>query len=269
MSGITLREGSSSAVAGGGLRSLGTLTLSDSALTANSAISGGGLSNGGNMTLNRVAISGNTAAQFGGGIFNSAFGTLTINDSAITGNSTAPGSNDGGGIFNLSNTSLTLNNTTLSGNSASGDGGGIASSAVALVLNNVTLSSNTADSDGGDNGSGGGLFVDAFTTATARNTLIAGNADLSAGTRHPDCSGPLVSGGYNLVGNSAGCLQLTHRRIGEPTICQQQALLRPQTVGRNGQHEIGRRRRLIGLRRAASSSALKARGGSTADRAPP
>ena len=44
---------------------------------------------------------------------------------------------------------------------------------------------------------------------------------------------------------SAGCLQLTHRRIGEPTICQQQALLRPQTVGGNGQHEIGRRRRLI------------------------
>src|SRR6185436_186867 len=40
---------------------------------------------------------------------------------------------------------------------------------------------------------------------TARNSLIGGNADLSAGTHHPDCSGPLASGGHNLVGSSAGC----------------------------------------------------------------
>jgi CSLREA domain-containing protein len=204
MTSLTLREGASGGNAGGGLRNHGTLTLIDSILAANSAISGGGLANFGNLTLNRVTISGNTAAQSGGGIYNAPSGTLTINDSAVLGNSTASGANDGGGIANNTNNSLTLNNTTLSGNTASGDGGGIANLFGALALNNVTLSGNTADSDGGDNGSGGGLYVD-FGPATAQNSLIGGNADLSASIQHSDCSGPLVSGGYNLLSSSAGC----------------------------------------------------------------
>src|SRR4029078_12185755 len=104
-------------------------------------------------------------------------GTLTINDSAILTNSTAPGSNDGGGIYNLSNHALTLNKTTLSGNTASGAGGGIADSSVTLALNNVTLSNNTADSDGGDNGSGGGAFMGGLTTGTSPENLTGGQAD--------------------------------------------------------------------------------------------
>ncbi len=203
MTGLTLREGASGGNAGGGLHNYGTLTLANSTLTANSANSGGGLANFGSLVLSHVTVAGNTAVQ-GGGIYNATSGRLMISDSAVLSNSTAPGANDGGGILNNSNYYLTINNTTLSSNTASGDGGGIANLFGALALNNVTLSGNTADSDGGDNGSGGGLYVD-FGPATAQNSLLGGNADLSAGVQHPDCSGPLVSGGYNLLGSSAGC----------------------------------------------------------------
>ena len=63
----------------------------------------------------------------GGGIFN--IGTLTLNDSTVSGNS----ADIGGGISNFGTTAL--NNSTVSGNSALNDGGGI-SNFDTLTLNN-------------------------------------------------------------------------------------------------------------------------------------
>ena len=73
------------------------------------------------------------------------------------------------------------------------------------------VSSNTADSDADGTGNGGGVFVFGG-TLDFKNTLIAGNADNSPVTKHPDCYGGLASQGYNLVGirDPAGCDFVLH-----------------------------------------------------------
>jgi CSLREA domain-containing protein len=203
MTGFTLSDGNSGGVAGGAVYNQGTLTLNDSRVTANtSGAAGGGLANFGQMTINRSAITGNGGVT-ASGLYNAPAGTLTLNDSSITGNTTSAGANDGGGIVNNTNHSLTIQNSTISGNTASGDGGGIANWIGTLILRNVTVAGNTASAAGGS-GNGGGLYNE-LGTITAENSLIAGNADGSEGSLHPDCSGTLDSGGYNLVGSSLGC----------------------------------------------------------------
>src|SRR5208282_965965 len=72
---------------------------------------GGGIANGGTLTLSNSAVSGNTGSYVGGGIYN--YGTLTLTNSTVSGNSASYM----GGIYNEG--TLTLSNSTLSGNSAS------------------------------------------------------------------------------------------------------------------------------------------------------
>jgi hypothetical protein len=102
---------------------------------------------------------------------------------------------------------------TLNGNSAARDGGGIrvqASGVQALTLNNVTLTDNAADADDDAPGTGdGGGIANLGGIANVKNTIIAGNSDRSG--QAPDCAlriggpPPLVSLGYNLVGDATGC----------------------------------------------------------------
>jgi hypothetical protein len=89
---------------------------------------------------------------------------------------------------------------TISGNQADGDGGGFNNVAGAVTLNNVTFSDNVADNDADGLGDGGGLHV-AGGTVTISNRLLGGNRDRSTGSnpKHPDCSGTVTSGGYNLI----------------------------------------------------------------------
>ena len=180
ISGLTIQHGNSSSFSGGGLRNAGgTLTLADSAVVNNSAgVSGGGTYNTGVLTLTHSSVLSNTAEVAGGGIRN-AGGTV--------------------GLVNV----------TVSGNTAKTAGGGIRTSSAGsntgtLLLRNVTLTNNTADYDGNGTGEGGGLYRGGG-VVLLQNTLVADNFDNSAGTKHPDCSGTLVSQGYNLVGNNSGC----------------------------------------------------------------
>lgn len=178
ISGVTIQGGNSGSHSGGGLRlEGGSLTLSNSAVVDSIAFGGGGAlssPNGAAVTIRNSTISGNTASNNGGG--------LVIRGGTIT-----------------------LVNSTLSGNTANGRGGGlyITNSATASLAN-VTVTDNRADGDGSGGGNGGGLSNNGG-AITFKNTLIAGNFDDSAGTRHPDCSGTLTSQGYNLVGDKTGC----------------------------------------------------------------
>ena len=149
---------------------------------------GGGIYNAGALTVTNSTVSGNRA-DYGGGIFNS--GTLTLQDSTLSGNSVTV---HGGGIYNQFSTVL-LTQNTLSGNSAALSGGGIYNEKGTLTLNNSTLSGNSATS------AGGGIYNEGG-TLTLQNSLIGGN---SAGDNGPDCYGELVSQGYNLIQNTAGC----------------------------------------------------------------
>jgi hypothetical protein len=69
----------------GGIINAGTLTLRKSTVTGNSGIFGGGIYNSGTVNLSDTTVTHNTAEIDGGGIYNSG-GTVTLSDSAVTGN---------------------------------------------------------------------------------------------------------------------------------------------------------------------------------------
>jgi hypothetical protein len=182
-----------------------TASVTDLTLTQGSSggagTQGGAVRNlGGNLTLDHVTVSQSVANLDGGGIYNSAGGTTTINNSLLTNNTcTANVSSAGGAVASDSGT-VTINTTTVSKNT-SVLGGGLATLATAtMILNRDTISGNTAQSSGfgggvfsggtslqitnctiADNislGPGGGIRVNAGTFTSVNNT-IAHNADLS------------------------------------------------------------------------------------------
>ena len=210
ISGVTVRNGSSSG--GGGIGNEGTLTLNNSTLSGNT---GRGISSTGTVTINNSTVSGNTgrgianagtmtidnstvSGNSGGGIFNSGsgVGTMTLVNSTVSGNTKATG--NGGGIFNSG--TMTVTNSTVSGNETAhieAQGGGIANSGT-LTLTNSTVSGNLALTPFG----GGGIFSSGG-TVNVKNTIIAGNSDLLG--EGPDCVGTLTSQGHNLVQAPFGC----------------------------------------------------------------
>jgi uncharacterized repeat protein (TIGR01451 family)/CSLREA domain-containing protein len=166
----------------GGLVNAGTVAVENSRIDGNSQSAGfsfgGGISNeGGTLTVQDSTISDNRSLDslfngfgFGGGITNDG-GTTNIARSVVTGNS----ARFGGGIENRG--TLTVENSTISGNTvvSSGSGGGIWSgqSAVLAVVSS-TISKNSAFIAGGiDNYAG---------SVTAKNTIFAGNTGAS-----PNC----------------------------------------------------------------------------------
>jgi parallel beta-helix repeat protein len=144
-------------------------------------------------------ISGNSAGSGGGMSFTSP-GTLRMVNSAVISNSATF---HGGGL--LVSGALEFTNVTVAGNVASANGGGMYISSPATgVLANLTVASNQADFDNSGGGNGGGIRFDGVPAAVIRNSIIADNSVGSSGL-YPDCSGSLASGGYNLIGLTAGC----------------------------------------------------------------
>jgi hypothetical protein len=97
---------------GGGIYNAGTLTVSGSHVVDNSAGTGGGIYNAGTMTVSGSYVQNNSAhttavgvVAEGGGIFNAAFGTLTLKDSTVL-NNVAP---SGADVYNLG--ALTLDDS--------------------------------------------------------------------------------------------------------------------------------------------------------------
>src|SRR5256714_7352730 len=169
------------------------------------------ISNFGTLTLMNSTISGNT----GGGIAN--FGTLSLTDTTVSNNTTA---SDGGGIANFGTLSLT--NSTISNNVASGNGGGIYSGndkkkRGSLTLINGTIADNTALNGGGiavgggtaditfctiyknEATTGGGISTNG-SQVTMRNSIVAENRAHTG----PDISGMLTSNGHNLIQQYSG-----------------------------------------------------------------
>jgi hypothetical protein len=191
ISGLTISGGS--AAYGGGIVNLGSLTISDSTLSANSAtISGGGICNiGGTLSVSGSSLSGNTASACGGGLYNN--GNLTLSSSTLSGNSGYQGGavlnarvgtltvsnstlNDnsahfGAGLWNRG--SLTVGGSALSGNTAAQSSGGIDNGG-SLTVNNSTVAGNSAQYVGG-------LFNESGTATLSNATLAQNNATISVG----------------------------------------------------------------------------------------
>lgn len=201
--GVTVKGNQSEANGGGIYAASSTINFEECVLSENTAAaSGGGLYNGeGTVTLTKSTVDGNTALA-GGGLYNTASGAtlgLTLVSSAVSGNAAT---GDGGGIYNAAAT-LTLTGSTIGENGATGSGGGIYNDANGVVsLSGVTVAENTADSDSNGVGSGGGIN-NVLGTFTLKNSILADNADNSATAQN--CSGTLVSGGYNMADDPAGC----------------------------------------------------------------
>lgn len=149
---------------------------------------GGILNSNGELTLSFTTIKGNTGF-YGGGIANLS-GTVNIFNSTISGNTAV----NGGGILNDTGR-LTMVNSTVSGNTAEGTGIGINNTSGTVDLNNVTITKNTNIPPWS---SGGGIAGDSVSVS---NSIIAGNV----ADNNSDCSGTLISQGYNLIQDTTGC----------------------------------------------------------------
>ena len=94
-------------------------------------------------------------------------GELTLQDTTVSGgmaSGDAVAAADGGGVFNYG--TLTLTDSTISGNSAAGSGGGVLSRGP-LTLTHSTISGNSARSGGG---------VQNYYTFTLTDSTISGNS---------------------------------------------------------------------------------------------
>ena len=193
-----------------GITNAGTLTLANSTVTGKcvSFQPGGGIHNTGTLTITNSTIAHNGTTNFavgcgatGGGIYNS--GTLRLVNSSVYRNH----AEGGGGIDNAG--ALTVINTTITHNGANGcfvrfsgqlpgRGGGIGNSGTLDVLNS-TITDNIALSSYSSDAKAAGIDG----TAALKNTILARNRDQNG--RGIDCSGTIVSQGYNLIQTPTDC----------------------------------------------------------------
>jgi cysteine-rich repeat protein len=194
----------------GTIYNIGSLTVTDSAITETSVASGlwnesgqvtaerltiannagGGIRNGGTMTLTATTIEGNgDVTTMGGGVDNG--GTLLVTATTITGNEGWAG----GGLANSGH--ATVVNSTVSDNRAYSKGGGLFNFGD-LRMRSVTITANRVDSSA----DGGGLFGEASGAIYVQNSILAGNSAKTA----TECAGTLESEGYNLIADTTGCL---------------------------------------------------------------
>ena len=182
---------------GGGITSVGSLTIIGGSIADNLADdNGGGLNFGGaSLLIERATFTGNTAAGdgYGGGLFLSgpAGTTYTIRNSTITDNTAAGGFS--GGLHNQGDNFLNLTNVTISGNTASGSAAMTTSGHATSVLTNVTIAANSS----GDSG----YALANYATTTLENTIIDDE------TRSCVAGEPITSSGHNI--DSDGTCQLT------------------------------------------------------------
>ena len=210
---------------GGAIYSAGPLDFSDGTIDGNQAVDniqnqarayGGGIFAIADVTITASSVTSNfalaTEGQFvtgsararGGAIAISGVGSdLRLNQTTLSGNEVdiveadpdppLRGTGYGGAVFTEQVAKAHVVNSTLSGNTARTGGGAVYHTGSDASYSNATVALNVAGSGGGLAGSG---------TSTAVNSIFAGNT----ATAGPDCSGSIQSGGYNLLGDSAGCV---------------------------------------------------------------
>jgi hypothetical protein len=178
---------------------------------------GGAIYNLGNLTITACRITGNRASSnttlpfgdaFGGGIFNSSNGILTMRDSEISSNSCDASQPGGGGLANdglanLTNCTVSNNQLLVTGNNFPGTGAGIYSNGT-LNLVNCTINNNYFPTSANPNATGDGGGIANYSTVNIRNTIVAQNG---ATAQSPDVySGGRVfaSQGHNLIGITDG-----------------------------------------------------------------
>lgn len=173
---------------GGGIYTIGNVSLVNSRLIGNSAVNGGGFfidpgsaGDAGSATITGTTIANNTAISNGGGVANT--GQLTVSGTTLSNNA----ANQGGGLFSTATSALST--STFSGNTAT-QGGGIFAGSGATELQSTTIANN---SDG---------VFNAASTVRLTNTIVANSTN-------SDVAGLFDDLGNNLIGISDGSTGFT------------------------------------------------------------
>jgi Ca2+-binding RTX toxin-like protein len=211
LSGLTVRNGEKSTI-GGGIRNVGTLTLTDVAVRDNQAgFGGGGIRNDFDLTVNRSEISDNTT---GAPPSTEAVGPAARRPKAsrragVLGGDGPAGVGGGAGIFN--NADARVVNSTISGNDSDTFGGGLTNFGVdaSFEAENVTFAANGAPTGGNIANTPGpaipsgvtaqGPPSSAFGTVTLNSTIVANPRE------DDNCAGPIESAGFNLEFPGTSC----------------------------------------------------------------
>lgn len=177
------------------------------------------------MTINNSTVSNNRSNAEAGGI-GVADADITLNNTAISGNTATGGRGGGIGAIGLNNSPVVrLNRTTLDNNSASSDGGAIAVVDAGFFISNTTVSDNTAAGNGGgiayantDTSVSGGIEFSTIVSNTAQfgsNVAVNGSVTrfLSSIVSDPRGNAPIIniisggpgevsSQGFNIFSNT-------------------------------------------------------------------
>ena len=199
----------------------GTVTLSGLTIQSGSVLEsdGGGILNSAVGTVNITncnvrgnSVFGTSGTRIGGGIAN-PFGTVNITNSFINLNDVSGGVNitaKGGGIANGNGTVNVINSTFYSNDTFNANlqqGGGVANESGLVNVTNSTLTDNGSAEGGGiyNNGNNGG-------TVNVKSSIIQGNRTGGGGTGIPQDvfnatgggGGLITSHGFNLIGINDG-----------------------------------------------------------------
>ena len=172
---------------------------------------------GATVTISGLTIvNGNPLTNdFGGGIFN--FGTLTVVNCTVSGNSTSGTTDKGGGIYNGGTAFIT--NSIISGNftdAASGSGGGIYSDGITMTITNSTISSNSAEAGGGIFNTGGTAIINSTVSGNSASSGVGGGIYNFTGGML-DIANSTVSGNSAIthggIENNGGTMGITNSTI--------------------------------------------------------
>ena len=194
---LTIQGGSTLGMGGGILVAGGAATteLHNVVITGNTADLGGGVRSAGQLTVTNSTFSGNIATDSGGGVHladnSGSFENVTFsNNSAAT---------DGGAIL-VSNGTHDFTNVTVSGNSATNEGGAIKLNFGNVTLEQTTVTDNSANSGGGISRTDGNMNVNSSIVAgnsSTSNTEISGSINSGGNNIIGDHAGDSAGGsGY-------------------------------------------------------------------------
>jgi len=185
-------NGGANGGAGGGIANSGTLTLLGSTVSDNRTGTGGRGGDGNQACVfgfchgNPPGLGGSGGG--GGGIVNS--GTMTVNDSTITGNTTGGGGHGG------------CQNGACSGGGVGGSGGGISSGGTLTVASSTIARNRTGAKSNGCcpfDGQGAGIGLTSGSLALTDTIVALNDAPTAPNDVACDAGFPISSGGYNLI----------------------------------------------------------------------
>ena len=222
VSGLTLKNGNSSAQAGGAIFSTVDLTLNNTVLTGNTSIGSGGAvyESGGSLTIMNSQFSSNYAFNGGGAVADYGGGPLKISNNCSFSQNTAY--DEGGAVLvgndsaaPVSTIAVTIQDSTFTGNTALvkevGYGGAICDYAPgSLNISTSYFGQNKSYFDGGALFAGPSLGGSAITnTLTIQDSTFTGNIALASsggGVGGAICdyaNGTLSISGTHFTGNTA------------------------------------------------------------------